>query len=108
MLIADDGPGVRYCWRDAMYLHGSAGEGGAWMRLRADLVHIPDLTDPATLGCLLALVREAHGDPLAVCVARSAGEWEVRLVPPSRWHLVASGDTEAAALVAALEAACQE
>ena len=24
---------------------------------------IPDLTDPATLGCLLALVREAWGDP---------------------------------------------
>lgn len=24
---------------------------------------LPDLTDPATLGCLLALVREAWGDP---------------------------------------------
>lgn len=26
----------------------------------------PDLTDPATLGCLLALVRESTGDPHAV------------------------------------------
>lgn len=25
---------------------------------------VPDLTDPATLGCLLALVREAWGNPL--------------------------------------------
>ena len=26
----------------------------------------PDLTDPATLGCLLALVREAWGDPTKI------------------------------------------
>lgn len=24
---------------------------------------LPDLTDPATLGCVLAMVREAYGDP---------------------------------------------
>lgn len=29
---------------------------------------VPDLTDPGTLGCLLALVREAWGNP-KICVA---------------------------------------
>jgi hypothetical protein len=52
---------------------------------------LPDLTDPATLGCLLALVREAWGLPLWV----RTGDYgnQVRY------------ESEAAALVAALEAA---
>lgn len=67
---------------------------------------LPDLTDPATLGCLLALAREALGfgvwlEPVAV-----QGQ-------PIRWCVYGIGvlwdsgthDTEAAALVAALEAA---
>lgn len=41
------------------HLHQPAGI-TAW---RSDSV--PDLADPATLGCLLALVREAWGDPEA-------------------------------------------
>lgn len=64
---------------------------------------IPDLTDPATLGCLLALVREAWGE-------RTIGiEWENGTA--AGWlvtgieHNEISGDTEAEALVAALEAA---
>jgi len=28
---------------------------------------VPDLTDPATLGCLLALVREVYGSPHLYC-----------------------------------------
>lgn len=70
---------------------------------------IPDLTDPATVGCLLSLVREAWDDP---------GAYSMRYLPPEcnfRW-LVCSGphykptiqshgDTEAEALVVALEAA---
>ena len=68
---------------------------------------VPDLTDPATLGCLLALVREAWGDP-CICTAvdnTSAGWWvdgwtAARPQVPSDLH-----PTEAAALVAALEAA---
>lgn len=61
---------------------------------------VPDLSDPATLGCLLALVREAWGEPDLV-VERYAGR---------RWGIDDGGDwviadTEAEALVAALEAA---
>jgi hypothetical protein len=64
--------------------------------------HLPDLTDPATLGCLLALVREAWGDPRAYMRASFGWEWItdycVEKWPPG-------GETEAEALVAALEAA---
>lgn len=65
----------------------------------------PDLTDPATVGCLLALVRDARGavivrppeDPPQV-----TGWWEVEALPDGpAW----GGWTEAEALVAALEEA---
>ena len=79
-------------------------------------VDTPDLSDPATLGCLLALVREAWGDPAYLW----GGHAEVRRDSETlfvvlrfghdangflveRW--VASGATEAEALVAALEIA---
>jgi hypothetical protein len=71
---------------------------------------LPDLDDPATLGCLLALVREAWGD-------LGASVWHDRRV--GLWSWMAGGCThgvwrpfdedgytlEAEALVAALEAA---
>lgn len=72
----------------------------------------PDLADPATLGCLLALVREAWRDPDAHVVrarwgTESVTGWTIRrttsaasLMAPPRFEL-----TEAEALVAALEAA---
>jgi hypothetical protein len=68
---------------------------------------LPDLTDPATFGCLLALAREAWGDPRIY----------VRYFGPEGWHCCdwsgsmlkdgryMRGDSEAAALVSALEAA---
>ena len=61
---------------------------------------LPDLTDDATIGCVLALVREAWGMPRLVAIPQPDGGWAV-------WGLtcVASGHTERAALVAALEAA---
>jgi len=66
---------------------------------------IPDLSDPATLGCLLALVREAWNDH-SLC-ANDAGPYDLMF-----WHVytddrnVSEGcQTEAEALVAALEAA---
>ncbi len=68
---------------------------------------IPDLRDPATLGCLLILVREAHNAPHAWVEARHGQRF--RVVSPEgyseatrmlcEWQV----GTEAAALVAALE-----
>lgn len=70
---------------------------------------VPDLRDPATLGCLLALVREAWGDPTIhlTCVdSLEAGQydWSVRSVA-DKWSSDLLSDSEAHALVAALEAA---
>ena len=74
---------------------------------------VPDLTDPATLGCLLALVREAfpgcHAEPNGAPEwdgydeAERDNWWAVFTCGPHR--LMANGATEAEALVAALEAA---
>jgi hypothetical protein len=65
---------------------------------------LPDLRDPATVGCLLALVREAWNSPSA-CLSMT--EWVVGkpLWTISVWQKLFSGRTEADALVAALEAA---
>ena len=63
---------------------------------------IPDLSDPATLGCLLALVREAFDSPgMCACMMQGPGEWMILLDTSN--HVI--GRTEAEALVAALEAA---
>lgn len=106
MLIADYGAGVRLCWIGEDHLHGVAADGDAWMRLRRDRERLPDLSDPATLGCLLALVREAWSSPdLRV---RRVGQrilWEVERWDSAqvRYAHVADGPSEVAALVAALE-----
>ena len=64
---------------------------------------LPDLSDPATLGCVLALVREAWGCDWLTCQPL------LPLVGVHGWRVVGtsaqSDHTEAAALVAALEAA---
>ena len=62
---------------------------------------LPDLTDPATLGCLLALVREAWKDPTLTTVGTLGGWWVES-------YDEFCGSTEAAALVAALEAVQRE
>lgn len=70
-------------------------------------IDVPNLTDPATLGCLLHLVREAyksHFGPMRVSTQTNIrGEWYCNPNsggPKNTWHA-----TEAEALVAALEAA---
>ena len=71
-------------------------------------VDVPDLRDPATLGCVLAMVREAHGKP---AVPMFWGDyWQVvytsELEDGCAGHEhIGDGDTEAEALVVALEAA---
>ena len=62
---------------------------------------LPDLIDPATLGCLLALVRAVYPD--AYTVPQFGGGWEV--ASPFDADVVGDGLSEAEALVAALEGA---
>jgi hypothetical protein len=72
-----------------------------WPSNYVDAGLLPDLTDPATLGCLLALVRDAHRD--AYMAAGNDGPvWVVR---DCDGYEVCRGTSERAVLVAALEAA---
>lgn len=132
MLMMPDGfPKERWllCWVESG--RGNAGayqtSGGKWWGIaesEADLdlsEWIPDLSDTATIGCLLALVREAWGDPHAsvgYCDGYDSVEWavtsprvvirrEIDSTGPKGWMIamIGDGDTEAEALVAALEAA---
>lgn len=65
-------------------------------------VDVPDLRDPATLGCVLAMVREAWNEPtMHVRWNAGIGRWDV----VARYSFPACAKTEAEALVAALEAA---
>ncbi len=84
---------------------GRMREGDGFDRANA----LPDLTDPATLGCLLALVREAWGDECACVLPIDYGPagvmWVARLTAGGRSLTERHWPTEAEALVAALEAA---
>ena len=71
-------------------------------RTALDAESFPDLSEPATLGCLLALVREAWGKPHAY--VEYSNKWKVAFYCEVGTRAFSS-TTEAAALVAALEAA---
>ena len=72
---------------------------------------IPDLRDPATVGCLLALVREAwgHNAPFSWWPRASTTWWPQDGDSAEYWSIefkdYYQGATEAEALVAALEGA---
>jgi hypothetical protein len=64
---------------------------------------LPDLTDAATLGCLLALVRKARREPTYLpTLVGIVDKWVIS--PPITWRQTRY-ESYAAALVAALEAA---
>lgn len=94
-------PGMRWVVARAAPLEDYGGRIHDGIRRAPDGPGLPDLSDPATLGCVLALVRAAWGDPHAYlapgdgwCVGRGA-----------RDGIYGEGATEAEALIAALEAA---
>jgi hypothetical protein len=73
---------------------------GHFIRSLSASERTPRLDDPATLGCLLALVREAAREP-GFSVRMVAGYWYA----DGNGLAVQACETEAEALVAALEAA---
>ena len=110
-------PGMRY------QIVNERGQIGGWMRASDRVSHLdalypvagesevalPDLDDPATLGCLLALVREDWNDP-HIYVRKSVTRnqwvaWRKRLRDDDDEVKVSEGRTEDESLVAALEAA---
>ena len=90
-------PGMADCWG------GRVREGDGLDRNTA----FPDLRDPATMGCLLALVRGAWAMPTGIIVRYSddKGKWEVSWSGSTHGGICGSGATEAEALVMALESA---
>jgi hypothetical protein len=70
----------------------------------------PELTDSATLGCLLSLVREAWGMPTGITVTYSSdeGSWGVSWSGATHGGWCGRGRTEAEALINALENATND
>ena len=64
---------ARLCWADDVYWH--AAYPGGWLRLLHQRMpeYAPVLIDPPTVGCLLALLREASGDRSAFVALSTCG-----------------------------------
>ena len=86
--------------RDHLLREGRAPDGGDTWEYAAWPV-IPDLTDAATVGCLLALVREAHGQSTLSPVSRGLRCWCLA----DYGTTALEGETEIELLVLALESA---
>jgi hypothetical protein len=67
-------------------------------------VSVPDFTDPATRGCILAQAREALADPCFHVIAWQNMMGEIRFVGIGTGKSIKS-DTEPAAILAAIAAA---
>lgn len=107
---------ARLCWYDSKHdKWHAATHDGAWLRYNtnAQAMLIPDLTDPATIGCVLDLLRRAweprlptawsiHVRPVAQTLERPAG-WELAGLDVGGGGWIY--ESEAAALVDALEGA---
>ena len=113
-------PGMRAIsgWRVLFALPGFSGCASDDPQTEYDLVPtpwplphdaIPDLTDPATLGCMLSLVREAWKDSAVVCLPIDWGPagtmWQCQRTAGGARLTMRHYATEAESLVAALEAA---
>ena len=66
--------GFRCVWADAEQIECAASRAHNFRRPNS-ATDLPDLTDPATLGCLLALIRELLEDPTG-CVSWYEGDAE--------------------------------
>lgn len=96
-----DGP-VRIDGGDSdPFIYGRCQWSGERFQLSVRSGPCPDLTDPATVGCLLALVREAYRLRLWLASSRDGDMWYVDAASGALAH----GKTEGEALVTALEAA---
>lgn len=107
--------GMRWVGRDALTGEPCEGRIGVTAETVDDLLNpsvvvgvLPDLQDPATKGCVLALVREAVKDPTACCFrwARPTPSrllWEVSSCVGVPCTLYGTGYTEAEALIETLE-----
>ena len=103
-MLTDEGRRVMHVWPDNLGIKWSHLPESCVVR---DADALPDLTDPATLGCLLALVREAWGMSTGITVSYSSDEglWGVSWCGATHGGWCGRGKTEAEALVAALEGA---
>ena len=80
---------------------GVYSDGGEWFQFEFDILggSRPDLTDSATVGCVMAMVRKKHGNHAFVRYSVTFDEW---CVGTSTDIFIYGMPTEAHALIAAL------